>query len=200
MKSFKELIRELEDTDTLISIQEAVSKIKTPFLIAIKNGSDIIIKKEVMTDDKSRQEEILKDYFNVSGTWIIPSRDSQDLSLGDSISKKDLKKRSAVPLKQFTEECSCDQDSEELDEFTINEAIAVKTVRIRKGKRYVFWKCPPGHHKVKKGGKTCVRTTGQASYKKKRGAIKAARTRKGKQAAMNRQRSRSMRKRRGMGL
>ena len=206
MKSFKELIRELDSSDELFTIQEAVAKIKPPFLIATGKGSNITIKKEVNTDDIDRQERILSKYLDSLTTWIIPSRNNSDLNIGDCITKKELRSLNAIPLQQFTEEVeecdceSCKSTAEELDEFTINEAVAKKVIRIRNGKRVVLWLCPAGHHKVKKGGKTCVRTTGSQAYKKKRSAKKAARTRKGKQATINRRRSRSVRKRKGMGL
>jgi hypothetical protein len=73
----------------------------------------------------------------------------------------------------------------------LDEVKAEKTKVVRGGEKIIKWQCPPGYKKV---GKVCKKITGSEKMKKKRAAIKAARSRKGKEKAAARKRKISVKK------
>lgn len=177
----------------MLSFNDFISELRTnvavkpPFFIAVKQGSKFYIKDEITSDNPDVQQERVSGYKDA---WIIPGREAGDLNIGDTLTRRDMSIYNGVPVSYFF--------TEEVQELT--EVAAKKKIRVLKGKRVVQYRCPPGHHKKKRGSKICVRTTGKRKYKVSRGAKKAARKRKARKTTISRKRGRSMRKRRGMGL
>lgn len=167
------------------------SSIHPPFFILIKNGRRFRVEKEVTTSDKTSQKTIIDKCVERYGDdiWIIPGREATNVNIGDILTKREIESFSGISIEYMIDE-----------EEELTEVAAKKKIRVLKGKRVVQYRCPPGHHKRKRGGRTCVRTAGKRKYKVKRGAKKAARKRKARKTTISRKRGRSMRKRRGMGL
>lgn len=82
----------------------------------------------------------------------------------------------------------------------ITEIAAKKKIVVRKNKRKILWKCPPGHKKKEPGSRICTRVGGGERMKRKIKARKVARKRKGKMAQAKRKRKMSNRRRNTMGL
>jgi len=177
MKSFKTIISEL-----------TTSVVRPPFFILSRHGMGFVIIDEIITDDQDVQRRVFKKYKDC---FLLPGREAGNLKVGDTLNKRQAKMFNALPIDYFMMEAT---------EEELTEVAAKKKVRVLKGKRVVQYRCPPGHHKRSKGGRTCVRTTGKRKYKVTRGAKRGARKRKARKATISRRRSRSVRKRRSMGL
>ena len=95
---------------------------------------------------------------------------------------------------------SFDELIEELSEYELEnssatellEASAKRKVVVRKGKRKVIFKCPPGQKKI---GRRCARRSSRDLMKMKRRARRAARKARRKRSQANRRRKISLRRR-----
>lgn len=96
-----------------------------------------------------------------------------------------------------------DENEEIEEEFEIetemlNEVAAKRKIVVRKGKRRIIFKCPPGFKKT--GPRTCVRRQASQLRKMKLRARRSARKARGKRSAAKRKRKLSLRKRLTFGL
>lgn len=91
-----------------------------------------------------------------------------------------------------------DEDLDMPDGESLQEASARRKIVVRKGKKRIIFKCPPGKKKV--GVRTCIVRKSSDLMKMKRRAKRGARKARTKKSRANRLRKRSVARRKSMGL
>lgn len=150
-------------------------------------------------DAELTEEKIVLDMPNFSHEDIVAYLDDNGV---------DWEERDGViyildPVEEADITVEVDEDDEIEEEFEIqsemlNEVAAKRKIVVRKGKKKIIFKCPPGFKKV--GPRACRRRQASQLRVMKLRAKRTARKSRGKRAGARRKRKLSMRKRLTFGL